>query len=125
MGTLQVKIVITVFIFAFIFISGLWLKMSGKPYNAIVLAAHKLISVGIVLVIVATVYQINKAASLNTIETTAGVSMFFICLIAIVSGAFLSTGNQLPSFIQIIHKASSAASIVFAGILLFLLKDRL
>jgi hypothetical protein len=125
MGTLQIKIVITVFIFAFIFLSGLWLTKSGKPYNAIVLAAHKLISVGIVLVIVATVYQINKAAPLNTIEMTAGVSMLFLFLPAIVSGAFLSTGNQLPSFIQIIHKASSAVSIVFAGIVLFLLKDRL
>ena len=125
MNALHFKIVITAFIFVFILLSGRRLKKTAKPYNPIVLAIHKLISAGIMVAIVITVNQINKSVSLNTGEMLLSISMIFVFLGAVVSGGFLSTGKQLPSLVEIIHKASSLASIVFAGILLFLLKDRL
>ncbi len=125
MSTIQLKVIITVFIFLIIFFSGLWLNKTGKPYNIIVLAIHKLISAGIIIYIAVTCYQLYKAAGLNTSELILGSSMIIVFLGSVVSGALLSAGNPMPSTAAIIHKALSYVSVLFTGILIYFLRARL
>jgi hypothetical protein len=125
MDTLYIKIIIAVIIAIVICISGLWLNNSGKPYNTIVLTVHKLISVGTLLYIVFSCYQLNKTATFVPVELVLCISMLILFLIAIGSGAILSTDNQISSFVQIIHRISSIASFVFTGALIYLSRARL
>ena len=125
MNSFQMKIIIAILIAIVIFISGVWLHKSGKPYNTLVLTVHKLISFGIFVYSVILCYQLNNAEMLASVELGLFLAMLIVFLSAIVSGAFLSTGNQIPSFVQITHRVSSIASLVFAGILIYLLRARL
>ncbi len=125
MNTFQVKIIITVFVFMIIFLSGFWLGKSEKPYNVIVLTIHKLVSVGIIIFIVITCYQFYKVDALNTLELILGLSLILIFLGAIVSGGLLSTDKSIPSFVLVLHRVSSFVSVLLTGMLIFLLKDRL
>ena len=125
MNTFQIKIVVVVLIAIVVFISGYWLNKLGKPYNTIVLTAHKLISFGISVYIVIMCYQLNKTETFASIEYGLFISMLIVFISAIASGGFLSSNNQIPSFVQIIHRVSSIASVIFTGILIYLLRARL
>jgi len=125
MNTFQIEIVVVVLIAIVVFISGYWLNKLGKPYNTIVLTAHKLISFGISVYIVIMCYQLNKTETFASIEYGLFISMLIVFISAIASGGFLSSNNQIPSFVQIIHRVSSIASVIFTGILIYLLRARL
>ena len=116
---------VAILIAIILLISGFWLNKSGKPYSTLVLTIHKLISFGIFVYIVISCYHLNKTEALGSVELCLCISMLIVFLSAIVSGAFLSTGNQMPLFVQIIHRISSFASVIFTGILIYLLRARL
>ena len=125
MNTLQIKIVIIVLIAIVIYVSGAWLNKSGKPYNVIVLTIHKLIAFGIFIYIVISCYRIYKTDALTSIESILCLFMVASFLSGIISGGFLSANASVPSFVQLIHRVSSVASVIFTGAIIYLLRVRL
>jgi hypothetical protein len=119
------QILITFLGFISILISGLWLRKSGKPYNMAVLTVHKLISVGVVIFIFIIIYQLYKSALLNALEFVLSLVMFLAFLGAVITGGLLSTNKPMPSFVTVIHKMSSFASILLTAVLIILLKERI
>jgi len=122
----QLSIVIIAFcVFMIIVLSGLWLKKSGKPYHAIVLAVHKLVSTAGAVFIAYTCYQYQQANPLSSAELIACISLAVLFLAAIVTGGLISTARQMPSIISTLHNVSTYSSILITGVVLYMLRDRL
>ncbi len=104
------------------FLSGFWLSHSGKPLNGLIFNIHKFIALGAVAFIGITVYQVNQAAALTTIELIAcGVSGLFF-LSTFISGGLLSTGKPVPALLVRVHQVmpflttlSTAGSLYLLG----------
>jgi hypothetical protein len=125
MATLEITIVSAILIAVIVFLSGRWMNRSGKPYNTIVLALHKLISFGIFVYIIISCYQLNGAVAFTSAESACCLSAAGAFLAAVASGGFLSTNRPMPSFVQVIHRVSSTASTLLTGILIYILRGRI
>jgi len=117
----QVRIAGTGLFFLFIFISGLWLSRSGKPFNGIILTIHKLISLAAAIFVVITIYRVNQGATLNAIGLTAGVVTGLVFLGTGVSGGLLSTGKPMPAAILTMHRVTPFLTVLFTAATLYLL----
>jgi len=121
MSTDQIRIAGTGFLFLLTFISGFWLSRSGKPFNAIVLTIHKLISLAAAVFLGIAMYQTNQVAALSTIQLTAGVVTGLFFLDAIVSGGLLSTDKPMPAAILTMHRITPFLTVLSAAVTLYLL----
>jgi hypothetical protein len=124
MSTNQLRAVGAGLFFLFIFLSGFWLSNSGKPYNAIILTIHKLISLAAVVFLVITIYQINQVAKLSAIELIAGVVTGLFFLSTIISGGLLSTGKPKPAAILTMHQITPFLTVLSTAVTLYLLISR-
>jgi len=124
MNTDQIRAASAGLFFVFIFISGFWLSHSGKPLNAIILTIHKLISVGALVYLAVTVYQINQAARLNPLQLILVIAsaVFFLGLIA--TGGLLSAGKVMPAIVLALHRVIPYLTVLSTGSALFLLLTR-
>lgn len=122
MSTKQLIIVGSLYLFIFLF--GYWVSHAGKPYNAIILTIHKLISVAAVVFLVIAISRISRAAALSTIEFTAVVitGLFFLC--AIITGGLLSTDKPMPVVIRRLHQIIPYLTVLSTAVTLYLLLSR-
>ncbi len=111
----------TAVLFVVILLSGYRLSRSGKPYNALLLTVHKLISVGAVVWLVVTMVRSNRAAGLSAAELSAGVvtGLFFVSLIA--TGGLLSSEAQTPALVAKVHQIAPYLTILSTAVTLYLL----
>jgi hypothetical protein len=117
----QLRVVGAVSVFVVIFGSGYWLNRAGKPYNAIILTIHKLISLAAVVFLVIIMVQSNRAEALSAIEIVAGVvtGLFFVSLIA--TGGLLSSDKQMPTIVLRLHQVAPYLTVLAAAVTLYLL----
>ena len=118
----SLRIIIAIVIFIFVLLSGFWLSRSGKPFNSGILTVHKLISLGAVAFLVVTIYQINKASGLSTIDLIAAMVTGVFFLITIVSGGLLSIGKAMPMAISKLHLITPFLTALSTTITLILLR---
>lgn len=100
---------------------GVWLSLSGRPYNSIVFNIHKLIALGAVII---TAMQIFNA--LKNTETQALIVILIIiagiCVAALfASGAFMSIGNLNQQNMLTIHRIALALVIIASAMTVYLL----
>jgi hypothetical protein len=98
------RIVGVVLFFLFIILSGFWLSKSGRPFNAGILTIHKLISIGAVVFLAITIYKVNKASSLTTIDIISVVVTGVFFLITIITGGLVSALKTTPMAILRVHQ---------------------
>ena len=105
--------------FLFIILSGLWLSKSGRPFSTGILTIHKLISIGAVVFLAITIYQINKTSRLSTIDLVAAVVNGVFFLTTIITGGLVSALKTTPTAIIRVHQItpwlttlSTAASLI-------------
>lgn len=98
------KFIITGMFFALIILSGFWLSRSGRPLNAFILTAHKLIALGAVVFLAMTVYRIDQMAPLSPVSMTVCVVTVLFFIAMIVTGGLLSTAKIMPTAILKIHQ---------------------
>ncbi len=110
--------------FLFIFLSGIWLSRSGKPYSGIVLTIHKLISLAALVFLGISMYQMNQAAGLSTPELAAGVVSGLFFVDAIVSGGLLSMDKPMPAAISVMHRIAPVLSVLSTAATLYLVLSR-
>jgi uncharacterized membrane protein YGL010W len=111
----------TALLFVVIVLSGFWLSRSGKPYNGLVLAIHKLISLAAVVLLVTTMVQSNRAGALSAPALIAGVvtGLFFLSLIA--TGGLLSSELQTPAVVSKLHQVAPYLTMLSTAATLYVL----
>jgi hypothetical protein len=124
MSTNQLRVVGAGLFYLFIFLSGIWLSRSGKPYSVIILAIHKLISLAAAVFLVMTIYRMNQVAKLSAVELIAVVVTGLFFLGAVISGGLLSTGKPMPAAILRIHQITPFLTVLSTAATLYLLLSR-
>jgi hypothetical protein len=112
---------ITGLLFLVIFLFGYWLRRTGKPYNSLLLNAHKLISLGAVVYLARIVYQFNQAIALNAFELTVIGITFIFFLVGIISGGLVSIDKPLPAAVQSVHHVTPYLTVISTALTLYLL----
>jgi hypothetical protein len=120
MSITHLRILGAVLFLVAIFVSGFWLRGTGKPYNSALLNVHKLIALAAAVLFVITVIQINKASGLSGIELAATIVTGILLLGAIISGS-LSSIRTMPIVVVRIHQITLSLATVFTAITLYIL----
>jgi hypothetical protein len=120
MGTIQFRIVGAGLFFLLIFLSGFWLRRSGKPYNTIIFSIHKIIGLTAGVYLIMTVYQIHQPASLNPVEITAIIVSVLFFSGTVAAGGLLSIDKPMPAAISMMHKLSPYLTVLSTMVTLYL-----
>ena len=103
------------------FISGLWLRRSGRPRPVALLTLHKFISLAAIVLIGLTVRQLGNAAGMSAVEISAVAVTGGLYLCAIASGGWLSTEQPAPAAISAIHVVAPPLAVLATGVTIYLL----
>ncbi len=90
--------------FLLILLSGFGLTHSGKPYGVLVFTVHKLLSVGMVVLLGITIRQANQAMKLGPMGWLAVVVTGLFFLITVVAGSLLSISESMPAIVRKLHQ---------------------
>jgi hypothetical protein len=123
-SSVSIRLLGVVFLFVLIFVSGFWLVSSGKPYSAVLLAVHKLMSVGLVVLMVVTILNINRQNPLAPEVFILSLSAGLFFLAAIISGGLLSMDKTMPSFVLLLHRITPFITILAVTVVFYLIFDR-
>ena len=108
--------------FLFIILAGFWLSKSGRPLNSGILMIHKLISIGAVVFLAITIYQMNKASRLSAIDIIAVVITGVFFLITIITGGLVSALKTTPTAILRVHQITPWLTTLSTAVTLILLR---
>ncbi len=111
-------------IFLLTLVFGVWLSLSGKPYNGFLFNVHKLIALGAVI---ATAIQIYKALQDAEIQALLIALIVFtgLCLVALfVTGALMSLGKPAYNVLRTIHNVAPFLAVITMAVTIYLLTGR-
>lgn len=97
------KFIIPAIVFVLTIASAVWLSSSGKPLNTAIFNAHKLIALGLVVIIAIQVYGLLKNVAVQPfiigLLVLAG-----LCVVALfATGALMSIGKVTYEPMRIVH----------------------
>lgn len=124
MSELAIRAVSAGGFFVLIFLSGLWLSHSGKPYSMVLFNLHKLIGLGALIFLAFTAIQVNKAAALSPVELAACLVTAVIFASTIVSGGLVSLGKPLPAAIAAVHRLLPYFTVIATAATFYLLLNQ-
>ncbi len=102
----SLRMAVSAGLFLCIFVFGFWLSRAGKPYNGIIFTIHKLLALGAVIYLAATVYQVQQLATFNPAQVLC-TALTAVCFLALfVSGALLSLDKAMPPVVLRLHQAA-------------------
>ena len=107
--------------FLAVFLSGFWLNKSGKPYNTILLTAHKLIALATAVFFIITILQINRMAHLSVSVLIASVVTVAFFIDAIVSGGLLSASRTRSRIFLTMHQIMPYLTVLSTAVTLYLI----
>lgn len=118
------RFVITAVFFLLVFLSGFWLSRTGRPLNASISAVHKLMGVAGGVFLIASVYQLNKVAPLDSVAWTS-VVVTGLCFAAVVaSGGVLSSKEPMPTTVLRMHQVAPVLAVVSTAWMLYMVVGR-
>lgn len=101
---------------------GLWLSLSGKPYNGWLFNIHKLLALGAVILAGLQVYALMKAAPLAIGPILLAVAAALGVVALFFSGAMLSIGRMDHALALTIHRVGLALSVAMGVTAWFVLR---
>ena len=107
--------------FVFVFASGIWLRISGKPYSTVKLTLHKFIALGTFIYLILAVYRMHQAASLSAGQLGASITSGVLFVATIITGGLVSVEKEMPASVLILHKISPYLTLLVSALALFLL----
>ena len=126
MSTNQVRAVSVGAGFLILILSGFWLGRTGKPYGALIFAIHKLIGVGIGILLFITVRQMHQTAPLSPVGTAAVAvtGLFFVG--SVTTGSLLSipVAKPMPDAVSMLNRILPYVTVISTAVTLYLLLDR-
>ncbi len=114
------RIVVVGLLLLFTLASGVWLSNSGKPYNTVIFTLHKLITLGTIIFIVATVGQLRPSVDIQALTIGAIAITGLLFLTQLVSGALLSLNIHLSGTALRIHQVASLLASIFSTATMYL-----
>jgi hypothetical protein len=125
MSTIQVRVAGTGLLFVFIFLSGLWVSGSGKPYNTLPFTIHKLVGLAAGVFLAVIVYKTHQVAPLGAAEIAAIVVTVLCSAGTVAAGGLLSIDKQAPAVVLKLHQVLPALTVLStAGTLYLLLSSK-
>ena len=126
MNTNQLRVVGMGAAFIIMFLSGFWLNRTGKPYGTLIFAIHKLIGVGIGVLLFVMIKQIHQTASLASVEVIAVTITVLFFLATVTTGSLLSVpiSKPMPDIVSTLNKIFPYFTVLSTGIMLYLLLNR-
>jgi hypothetical protein len=109
-------------LFIFVFLSGFWLYRSSRPINTVVLTIHKLIALGVLIIIGVTIYQVNQAAALNTTAWIVVIITGLLFVTTIITGGLLSL-EQPVTAVAPVHKIGPFLTVAGVVLTMYLLAN--
>ncbi len=104
MSTTQLRIAGMALFFILIFVLGLWLSRSGKPYPALLFNIHKLLSLGALVYLGLIVSQVHRVTPLGSMQV-AILAITALCYVsAIATGGLLSIEKTMPAIVHRVHQ---------------------
>jgi len=100
---MHMRLIGGVLAFVIVFITGLILANSQKPLNTLLLTVHKLIALGLLILLVVTAFRANQAARLDMAVIAIVVGAVMLFLATIITGGLLSTEATMPQVVHLIH----------------------
>lgn len=118
---MSTKVVITGFFFLGIFLSGIWLSRTGKPYSMAIFNLHKLIALGAIVFLAFSINAIRLTITFETAQIIAIVTTTACFMITIISGGLISIDKPTPGILAIIHKLGPYLTVLSTAAMLYLL----
>ncbi len=109
--------------FLVIFLTGFALANSEKPLNSLLLNVHKLIGLGVLILLVVTVLQSRQITPLDTTLVAVTMAAVLLFLVTIVTGGLLSIEAEMPRFVHIIHLVLPFLTVALTAYTLFSLRN--
>ena len=123
MNSDQMKILSVGAGFLIMFLSGFSLAGTGKPYGTLVFTIHKLIGVGLGILLFVTIRQIQRATPLSPSEIAAVVVTVLFFTATVTTGSLLSIpiSKPIPDIVSKLNKVLPYFTVLStAGTLYFL-----
>ena len=108
--------------FLFIFITGFWLRISGKPYNILANTIHKLIGLALGIYLGMRVYEVNQESALRSSEITSIVVTVLLFLGLVATGGLLSAEKEMPGIVKVLHRVLPYLTLLSTGVTIYLLQ---
>jgi len=125
MSTTQVRVAGTGLLFVLIFLSGLWVSGSGKPYNTLPFSIHKLVGLAAGVFLAVIVYKTHQVAPIGLIQIAAIVVTVLLFVGTVAAGALLSIDKPMPAVVLKLHQIIPVLTVLStAGTLYLLLRGR-
>ena len=102
--SLEGKLIGIGLLFVLHFVLGYWLSSTGKPFNVAVLTAHKLASLGALVLILLTVRQVWGSVNVGGLAVVAIAVTVLLFVVTIGTGGWLSAENPDNATVSDIHR---------------------
>lgn len=101
--------------------SGIWVGLSGRPYNAVIFTVHKLTALAAVVFTAILIIQSLKTIGIKIVPFTLLVIAVLSVISLFVSGALLSIGKAPYVLLRLTHIILSISSVTTVVIIIYLL----
>jgi hypothetical protein len=119
-GSLQTRMAGTGALLLLPVISGIVVRLVGRPPNPAVLAAHKLTAVGSLVLAILAVYTLQKSVGMGALALVLTVFGGLLLIALFVSGALLSSSRPANTALLILHMAAPALIVTAAAAMYWL-----
>ncbi|HUS87441.1 MAG TPA: hypothetical protein VMW76_09385 [Bacteroidales bacterium] len=113
--------IITIILFAFIILSGIWLTKSGRPLNTVLFSIHKILAIIAIILTVITIYHLQKGIDLRNPELILILATGVFFLLELVSGALLSFDSLVNETVLTIHKITPSLIVISTVLTIYFL----
>jgi len=112
--------------FVIMFLSGFWLNRTGKPYGTLIFTVHKLIGLGMGILLFIIVREIYQTVSFRPMETIAVIVTVLFFIATVTTGSLLSIplSKPMPAIVSILNKVFPYCTALFTAVTLYLLLSR-
>jgi hypothetical protein len=110
--------------FLVILLSGLWLSRSKRPLNVVASTLHKLVGLGVAVLLVLAIRQVHRTAPLGPAQWLAVVVTGLLFAALAATGALLSGEKPQPVPIQKVHQIVPYLAVLSSASTLYLLLGR-
>lgn len=126
MTTNQLRVVSLGAAFIIMFLSGFWLHRTGKPYGTLVFTIHKLIGVGMGVLLFIMVRQAHQITALNMFEIVVVVvaALFFIATVTTGSVLSIPVSKPMPEIVSTLNKVLPYFTVLATAITFYILLNR-
>lgn len=88
----------------FIVITGIRLRHTGPDYGTVILALHKILSLGVLILYIRQLYLINKTHSLNAVLLATAVGTILCFAGTIITGGLSTTDKFATRPVLTLHR---------------------